>query len=360
MRHFIVSVMFILACAEWVEAQSSVCDRVLVQQSLKSVSDRTARLAWLRLVNESNHKEAQQSARAWGEGWYGPIGGSSDLTWGQSQAEQQKRLSLEKFNYGIDESRAVLRSYLSDAQVTAWSDCMRRDAQLVRAILYNDSEKGATAEIRYDGIPKSVIPFTVEVEGGTFKGKKVKHVQSIPDHGKWIVRVNRDSPKSVIHLIVNGGGMADSAYSFGKIEEVTRPVCVQPALLSFKAPVTASVAAGAAAVTDGNKSPGNWNAGAGPHQWVEIDLGSPSTVTHVTLIPEQTDAIQHVKNTIFGVAPDGRRTVIAEQDGITVSGGEYTKPIGHTLGGGIQKVRIETIRTNSWVSWREIEVYGCR
>ena len=46
-------------------------------------------------------------------------------------------------------------------------------------------------------------------------------------------------------------------------------------------------------------------------------------------------------------------------DTVTVSGGLYTVLVPPNVGVGIRKIKIETIKSPSWVAWREIEVYGC-
>jgi hypothetical protein len=137
------------------------------------------------------------------------------------------------------------------------------------------------------------------------------------------------------------------------------PACVNPVLLSRGAPVTASNAKNANAITDGNPDV-RWNAEAFPPQWVEIDLGADSVVHHVTVIPEQTPP-GHTEHRVSGTTAAGQTRLLGELKGNTASGDAVTLAVPDEVGRGIRKVRIDTLDTpRSWVAWREIEVYGCR
>src|SRR5207344_212877 len=96
------------------------------------------------------------------------------------------------------------------------------------------------------------------------------------------------------------------------------PACANPVLLSRGAPVTASNAKNANAVTDGNPDV-RWNAEAFPPQWIEIDLGADSVVHHVTVIPEQTPN-GHTEHRISGTTAAGQTRALGELKGNTASG----------------------------------------
>jgi hypothetical protein len=140
--------------------------------------------------------------------------------------------------------------------------------------------------------------------------------------------------------------------------QAPQPACTNPVLLSRGAPVTASNAKNANAVTDGNPAV-LWNAEALPPQWVEIDLGADSVVHHVTVIPEQTPP-GRTEHRISGTTAAGQTRLLGELKGDTASGVAVVLAVPDEFGRGIRKVKVETVDMRSWVAWREIEVYGCR
>ncbi len=97
-----------------------------------------------------------------------------------------------------------------------------------------------------------------------------------------------------------------------------------------------------------------WNAGAFAPQWIEIDLGGPTTITEIRLLTEQTPAGETVHQ-VIGWTPTRNRQLIAELRGFTRSGQwlSYEPPAPLE---GIQYVRVATISSPSWVAWSEIDV----
>jgi hypothetical protein len=106
---------------------------------------------------------------------------------------------------------------------------------------------------------------------------------------------------------------------------------------------------------DGN--PGTWwSAGAGPEQWIEIDLGKAYDIQEVLLTPSQypSGATTH---RILGEGPGtaGILKVLHIFQGDTQDG----QPLVFSPSPawqGIQVVRVETVASPSWVAWREIQV----
>lgn len=99
-----------------------------------------------------------------------------------------------------------------------------------------------------------------------------------------------------------------------------------------------------------------WSAGAGPVQWIEIDLGAPYNILEIHLIPSQYPAgpTHHV---VTGKGPGtGDAFVVLQSfDGITQDSQVLTyKP--PEPWNGIQFIRVQTTTSPSWVAWREIEV----
>lgn len=101
-----------------------------------------------------------------------------------------------------------------------------------------------------------------------------------------------------------------------------------------------------------------WGAGAFAPQWIEINLEAPFTISKFRLIPSQSPDGETVHR-IWGRGPQGGYKLLYEFRGFTRDGQalEYSPspPVE-----GIQFVKIQTISSPSWVSWREIEIINAR
>lgn len=109
------------------------------------------------------------------------------------------------------------------------------------------------------------------------------------------------------------------------------------------------------AVLDGN-SETIWNSGAGPEQWIQIDLGAPSTLSTIRLVVSQFPAGETVHQIWVGAEPNNL-TLVHEFNGFTTDPDilEFTQTSPLTK---IQFIKIITTQSPSWVAWREIEVIG--
>jgi hypothetical protein len=132
----------------------------------------------------------------------------------------------------------------------------------------------------------------------------------------------------------------------------------QGANLAFRKPVRFSSAIpgypGEMAV-DGD--PGTlWNSGAGPVQWLEIDLGAEYSIQSIRLVLSQFPSGMTVHR-IRGRTSvrDAPYVTLHTFEGIT----EESEPLffePEKPWVGIRFIRIETLQTPSWIAWREIEV----
>lgn len=97
-----------------------------------------------------------------------------------------------------------------------------------------------------------------------------------------------------------------------------------------------------------------WNAGDGPTQWIEIDLGAASDIREIRLLTNQYPDGRTVHR-VLGKAPGGSFATLYTFDGQTRDSQllSYAPPQPWQ---GIQVIRIETTASPSWVSWREIEI----
>ena len=99
-----------------------------------------------------------------------------------------------------------------------------------------------------------------------------------------------------------------------------------------------------------------WNSGAGPLQWIEVELGEPRTIAEVRLTVAQSPA-GTTEHRVTGRTAAGEIVLLDQFVGPTKDG---TVLVASRAGGwsGIVAVRVETSASPSWVAWREIEVIG--
>ena len=99
-----------------------------------------------------------------------------------------------------------------------------------------------------------------------------------------------------------------------------------------------------------------WNSGADPEQWIQLDLGIPTTIQAIHLLVSQYPAGDTVHQIWVGADPDNL-TLLHEFRVLTNDGDllEFVPIIPPT---NVQYIKIVTPRSPSWVAWREIEVEG--
>jgi hypothetical protein len=99
-----------------------------------------------------------------------------------------------------------------------------------------------------------------------------------------------------------------------------------------------------------------WGAGAPPPQWIEADLGQDSTIVEVRLLISQSPEGETVHRLLArGSGADSTYVLLHTFEGVTADSQQLTFTLTEPLKG-IRYVRIETISSPSWVSWREIEI----
>jgi hypothetical protein len=112
-----------------------------------------------------------------------------------------------------------------------------------------------------------------------------------------------------------------------------------------------------AMAVDGN--PDNWwGSGDLAPQWIELDLGAPASIGQIRLTISQ-DPEGETVHRVWGKGPGEDYQLLHEFRGLTKDSQvlEHTPP---TLWLGIQFVKVETVESPSWVSWREIEIIAPR
>ncbi len=99
-----------------------------------------------------------------------------------------------------------------------------------------------------------------------------------------------------------------------------------------------------------------WGASAPPPQWIEIDLGTEYTVAEIRLLTSQSPEGETIHRLLAkGSGTNNQYTLLYIFQGVTKDSQLLSfKPAEPITG--ISQIRIETVSSPSWVSWREIEV----
>lgn len=102
-----------------------------------------------------------------------------------------------------------------------------------------------------------------------------------------------------------------------------------------------------------------WIAGTHPPQWIELDLGAPSTIGRIELIIDQ-DPDGETKHRIWIKDDESSEyRLIKEFHGFTQMF-DILRFAPFRVLENIRYIKIETVESPSWVAWREIEIYSER
>ena len=103
---------------------------------------------------------------------------------------------------------------------------------------------------------------------------------------------------------------------------------------------------------DGDVETG-WGAGAGPEQWIELDLGQEYELVCVRLLTDQFPE-GRTTHRINGGAHDNPGAELGVIDSET----EYGQWLELSGTWNVEFLRITTVESPSWVAWLEIEAWG--
>ncbi|HJX92562.1 MAG TPA: discoidin domain-containing protein [Pyrinomonadaceae bacterium] len=96
-----------------------------------------------------------------------------------------------------------------------------------------------------------------------------------------------------------------------------------------------------------------WSSGNGVPGWIQIDLGQPTTISKIRLNVSQFPPGPTTHQISAGPTPDSLAP-LGTLDGNTTDGQvlELNKSASN-----VRYLKIETVKSPSWVAWREIEVF---
>lgn len=134
--------------------------------------------------------------------------------------------------------------------------------------------------------------------------------------------------------------------------------CVVPELpvvnAAFRKPVRASAfepSQPPEQAVDGSNTA--WTAGAYPPQWIEVDLGEPTTIGRVAMNTDQWPPGVS-RHQVSARLADGRNVLLGELSGFTMPGMILAIDLPIPLPE-VRSVRITTTESSSWAGWMEIE-----
>lgn len=189
---------YILAAAatlatQWAWADRD-CDSSLQPQLISEQSNYEYDMASLHLVTEENYTKSKESAAA----KYGTLFGADFANF---KEQRRKYFSESRYNLDIKDSKEVFRSYLSDAQLSAWLECKRDTAQpIVRYTRNGDEVTGVTIEWN----PREPLgPFFFDKKVEIHNAKKQP---ALPKeiHGSYSFSLQHLSPSKPISGSING------------------------------------------------------------------------------------------------------------------------------------------------------------
>ncbi len=102
--------------------------------------------------------------------------------------------------------------------------------------------------------------------------------------------------------------------------------------------------------------PTQWGSGDHAPQWIQVDLESPATIRSIRLVVAQWPAGETVHQ-VWGGGP-GEEMILLHEFRESTEENQILTFIPDESLQGVQRVRIVTLQSPSWVSWKEIEVIG--
>ena len=138
-----------------------------------------------------------------------------------------------------------------------------------------------------------------------------------------------------------------------------QPVEIPNDNIAFNKPVTASksLADQPAAFAVDDDPATQWGAGDMPPQWIQVDLQNTYRVNEIRLLVSQWPEGNTLHRIQIRPSADAVFTSVHEFNGLTAENDWLVFTPDAPLEN-VQQIRILTVSSPSWVSWKEIQVYG--
>jgi hypothetical protein len=321
----------------------------------------------------------------------GQLRAPNGTTYNLASADEKRRLLEDGLVFWIDRMRAAIRSVDPTALVTIgffWPQepnparigdtrliytraaIERSTADFVDLHVYPGLELNFRQFMENYGVPGPTAKPLVLGEFGAFRfaypsveeaGTALQAVQaaSCPyGFDGWLLWTWDTNEQGELWNALSSGGAIDRA-----LAPATRPdPCAAPTgprNVAVGKPATASASLSSnppSLAVDGLRDT-LWIAGDFAPQAIDIDLQGPFTVSRVRLLVAQTPGGPTTHRIYVRDADSAEYQLVREFSGITKDGDvlEYAFPAPRA---GVRFVRVETLASPSWVSWREVEVVG--
>ena len=137
------------------------------------------------------------------------------------------------------------------------------------------------------------------------------------------------------------------------------PVEIPNDNIAFNKPVTVSksLADQPAAFAVDDDPATQWGAGDMPPQWIQVDLQNSYRVTEIRLLVAQYPEGNTLHRIQIRPSVDATFTTVHEFNGST-SDNDWLVFTPETALENVQQIRIQTLSSPSWVSWKEIQLFG--
>ena len=100
-----------------------------------------------------------------------------------------------------------------------------------------------------------------------------------------------------------------------------------------------------------------WGAGAGPVQWIEVDLGQAYGITEIRLLVAQFPEGETIHRIQVRASSSDAYVDVHEFSGVT-SDKDWLSFTPDTPLENVRFIRVQTVSSPSWVAWKEIQVFG--
>jgi hypothetical protein len=245
----------------------------------------------------------------------------------------------------------------------------RSTLDLVDLHAYPGGSLDVAAHLTQYGVTASVTKPLLMGEMGAFKfayaspaegaaGLVDWQVESCQEFSGWLLWREADADAEVW-----GGSEADSAIDNALSPKVRPDPCDRGTFaatnLAIHRPVSASNQTPDSPATNAvDGSVGTlWIAGAGPPQWIEVDLGQAVDIASLELVVGQSpDGLTRHRILVGDQRGDLHEAAVLRED--TVDGQTLAVELSLSDGRAVRFVRIETTLSPSWVAWREVRIFG--